>query len=44
MTWHRVFLNLLLRKFFKFLNSVSHLLGGDMRLLRCGRVKRRRQD
>ena len=43
-TGYRVLLNLLLRQFLDFLNSVRHLLGGDMRLLRCGGAKRCRQD
>src|SRR6266481_6175943 len=43
-TGYRVLIDLLLRQFLDFLNSVHHLLGSDMRLFRCGNTKRRRQD
>ena len=40
----RIFLNLLLREFFEFLNRVSHLLGRDVRFFLCGCAKRRQQN
>ena len=42
-TGYRVLINLLLRQFLDFLNSVHHLLGGDMRLL-CWRRRRYFKD